>query len=128
MSHQAISRILVVDDLEDNVLLLTAMLEDEGYQVEPATSGKEALAKIETSAPNLVLLDVMMPDMNGFQVIEEIRKKPQFAKLPVILLTAYAEVDFAKGLTMGANGFFRKPIDADALLDQVEALAGSAKS
>lgn len=122
MSDQSISRILVVDDLEDNILLLTTMLEDEGYHVEPATSGKEALAKIEMSAPNLVLLDVMMPDMNGFQVIEEIRKNPQLAKLPVILLTAYAEVDFAKGLTVGANGFFRKPIDTDALLDQVEAL------
>lgn len=124
MSDQSISRILVVDDLEDNILLLTTMLEDEGYHVEPATSGKEALAKIRMSAPSLVLLDVMMPDMNGFQVIEEIRKNPQLAKLPVILLTAYAEVDFVKGLTVGANGFFRKPIDTDALLDQVEALTG----
>lgn len=124
MSNQNNSRILVVDDLEDNIFLLTAMLEQEGYQVEPASSGKEALAKIEKTQLNLVLLDVMMPDMNGFQVIEEIRKKPQHAKLPVILLTAYAEVDFAKGLIVGANGFFRKPIDTNALLDQVEALAG----
>lgn len=118
-------QILVVDDVEDNVCLLSMLLEAEGYQVDSAASGEEALAKIEASPPNLVLLDVMMPGMNGFQVIEQIRKKPQLAKLPIVLLTAHAEVDFAKGIMVGADGFFRKPIDLDALVKQVGALATS---
>lgn len=122
MSAPKLPLILIVDDLEDNIFLLSMILESEGYQIESAMSGQEALTKIETIAPDLVLLDVMMPDMTGFQVIEKIRKNPQFAKLPIILLTAYTDLDFAKGLTMGANGFFSKPIDADVLLKQVETL------
>ncbi len=118
-------QILIVDDMEDNICLLSMLLESEGYQVDSATSGEEALVKIEAAPPNLVLLDVMMPGINGFQVIEQIRKKPQLAKLPIVLLTAHAEVDFAKGIMVGADGFFRKPIDLDALVKQVEALANS---
>ncbi len=118
-------QILIVDDMEDNICLLSMLLESEGYQVDSATSGEEALVKIEADPPNLVLLDVMMPGVNGFQVIEQIRKKPQLAKLPIVLLTAHAEVDFAKGIMVGADGFFRKPIDLDALVKQVEALANS---
>lgn len=125
MSDFKKSQILVVDDLEDNIVLLRMLLESEGYQVDSATSGEEALVKIEASPPSLVLLDVMMPGINGFQVVERIREKPQFTKLPIVLLTAHAEVDFAKGMMVGADGFFRKPIDLDALLKQVEALAVS---
>lgn len=125
MSDSKKPQILIVDDVEDNVDLLSMLLESEGYQVDSATSGEEALLKIEASPPNLVLLDVMMPGMNGFQVVEQIRKKPQLANLPIVLLTAHAEVDFAKGIMVGADGFFRKPIDIDALVKQVEALAAS---
>lgn len=125
MSDFKKSQILIVDDLEDNIVLLRMLLESEGYQVDSATSGEEALIKIEASPPSLVLLDVMMPGINGFQVVERIRKKPQFTKLPIVLLTAHAEVDFAKGMMVGADGFFRKPVDLDALLKQVEALAVS---
>ncbi|QYO68712.1 response regulator [Leptolyngbya sp. 7M] len=70
-------RILVVDDIADNLLLLQAILESEGYQVELADSGPAALDRIKTAPPDLVLLDVMMPDMNGFEVTQRVRQVAQ---------------------------------------------------
>jgi len=112
-------RILVVDDVADNLLLLQTVLETEGYDIDTALDGCLALAKIEASPPDLLLLDVMMPDMSGYEVTECIRQNDKLPFIPILLITAYDEVNVVEGLTKGANGFIRKPIDFDLLLTKV---------
>jgi CheY-like chemotaxis protein len=114
-------RILIVDDLEDNVFLLETILAEEGYQVDTATNGKSALAKIEAAPPDLVLMDAMMPGMDGYEVTRRIRQNKKLPFIPVVLLTAYVEADIPKGLELGANDFIRKPIDYDELMARIKA-------
>ncbi len=114
-----IDRILIVDDLPDNCFLLQAFLEIEGYQVEIANSGQAALQRIVSDPPDLVLLDVMMPGMNGFEVTRSIRQNPAISLIPVLLVTGYDESTPSDGFKVGANGFIRKPIDLDSLVTQV---------
>jgi CheY-like chemotaxis protein len=118
--RQAAKRILVVDDIEDNVSLLQVILTEEGYEVDTATDGKTALAKIEASPPDLVLLDAMMPKMDGYEVTRRIRQNNKLPFIPILLITAYIEADVPKGLELGANDFIRKPIDYDELLARVK--------
>ena len=115
-------RILAVDDMPDNLFLLQAFLEAEGFEVEIASSGQSALAKLAQSLPDLVLLDVMMPDMNGFEVTEEIRSCDRTQELPILLISAHDEARLEKGCEIGANGYLRKPIDFDQLLSRISAL------
>ncbi|MGB5973334.1 MAG: response regulator, partial [Nodosilinea sp.] len=75
-------RILIVDDIDDNVFLLQTILETEGYAVDTAGSGGTALAKVENSPPDLILMDVMMPDMNGYEVSRQIRQNPNLPLMP----------------------------------------------
>ncbi|BAY46462.1 sensor protein [Scytonema sp. HK-05] len=112
-------RILVVDDVADNLLLLQTVLEVEGYEIETALNGCLALAMIEDSPPDLLLLDVMMPDMSGYELTESIRQNDKLPFIPILLITAYDEVNVAEGLIKGANGFIRKPIDFDLLLTKI---------
>jgi CheY-like chemotaxis protein len=111
--------ILVVDDIADNSFLLQTILESEGYIVEVADSGRTALDKIAVNPPDLVLLDVMMPGMNGFEVTKRIRQNPDLPFIPIILVTGYSEPTPASGFEVGADGFIRKPIDFDDLLNQI---------
>jgi CheY-like chemotaxis protein len=115
------SRILVVDDLIDNLFLLQAILEAEGYVVDTADNGKLALNKVETSPPDLILMDVMMPGMNGYEVTQYIRQNQKLPFIPILLVTAYEDVDAIQGLALGANDFIRKPIEFDRLLARIEA-------
>jgi CheY-like chemotaxis protein len=117
-----VDRILVVDDLPDNSFLLQTVLENEGYQVEVADSGQSALDKIAAHAPELVLLDVMMPEMNGFEVTRQIRENPHLPFIPILLVTGYSALMPAEGFDAGADGFIRKPIDFDQLLHQIRAI------
>jgi CheY-like chemotaxis protein len=112
-------RILVVDDVADNLLLLQTVLETEGYDIDTALDGCLALAKIEASPPDLLLLDVMMPDMSGYEVTECIRQNDKLPFIPILLITAYDEVNVVEGLKIGANGFIGKPIDFDLLLTKI---------
>ncbi len=114
--------ILVVDDLSDNSFLLQTVLENEGYKVEVANSGQSALDKIAAHPPELVLLDVMMPEMNGFEVTRQIRRNPRLPFIPILLVTGYSRLMPAEGFDAGADGFIRKPIDFDNLLHQVKAI------
>mgnify|MGYP002777705231 CR=1 FL=1 len=114
-------RILVVDDLEDNVVLLQTILTEEGYEVETANNGKLALTKVEASPPDLLLLDAMMPGMNGYEVTRRIRENKKLPFIPILLITAYEDADAAKGLDLGANDFIRKPIEYDELIARVKA-------
>lgn len=119
---RTIDRILVVDDTPDNCLLIQAILQDEGYQVELADSGKEALRIIEQSPPDLVLLDVMMPGMDGYEVTRRIRANASLPFMPILLTTAYDQPSVAQGLDTGADDFIRKPVHFDELLARVRAL------
>lgn len=114
-------RILVVDDLEDNLFLLQTILQAEGYQVELANSGSAALAHIKVSLPDLILLDLMMPDMNGLEVTRHIRQVLNLPDIPILLVTAHEDANAAEGLNMGANDFMHKPIDFDQLLARIKA-------
>jgi CheY-like chemotaxis protein len=114
-------RLLIVDDVEDNLFLLEAILTEEGYEVDSAKNGKEALAKIEASPPDLVLLDAMMPGMDGYEVTRRIRQNKKLPFLPVLLITAYENANIPQGLDLGANDFIRKPIDYEELMARIKA-------
>lgn len=115
-------RILVVDDSPDNVFLIQAILEEEGYKISTAADGRSALAQIEQSPPDLVLLDVMMPGMDGYEVTQRIRDNTALPFIPILLITAYDQPSVAQGLDTGADDFIRKPVEVDELLARVRAL------
>ena len=116
-------KILVVDDEPKNVTVLEAKLAPEGYLVETAFNGQEALEKIRTEDPDLVLLDVAMPGMNGYQVCERIRADPSIPYIPIILVTAslLRQRDVIHGLDLGADDYIRKPFDTLELFSRVRA-------
>jgi len=113
--------ILAVDDNPQLLSLLTAKLQGAGYHVQPAASGEEALAIIEQQPPDLVILDVMLPDHSGYQVTEAIKRDPLLPFIPVILLTA-GTIDREQGLEVGADDFLAKPVDSVELLVRVRSL------
>ena len=119
MNNNQIYCILVVDDIADNLALMQLILEAEGYRVELAISGYVALSSIQASPPDLVLLDVMMPDMNGFEVTQHLRQTECFSQLPIVLVTADRSINFEEALAAGANDVICKPIDIDNLLSRV---------
>jgi CheY-like chemotaxis protein len=111
------SSILVVDDNEDSLRIIRTVLENNGYTVEVATSGSQALDKVQGTVPKLVLLDVMMPEMSGFEVLEKLRESPQTAQVPVIMLTAKAQdEDVIGGYQKGADYYITKPFTTKQLL------------
>jgi len=114
--------ILVVDDSPDNVFLIQTILEEEGYAIATAEDGASALAQIEQSPPDLVLLDVMMPGMDGFEVTKRIRQNKKLSFIPILLITAHDKPSVAQGLDMGADDFIRKPVEVDELLARVRSL------
>ncbi|WP_226584223.1 ATP-binding response regulator [Microseira wollei] len=115
-------RILVVDDSPDNVFLIQAILEEEGYKISTAADGRSALAQLEQELPDLVLLDVMMPGMDGYEVTQRIRAMTSLPFIPILLITAYDQPSVAQGLDTGADDFIRKPVEVDELLARVRAL------
>lgn len=117
------ARILVVDDILPNVKLLEAKLMSEYYDVITATSGAEALEKIIQDSPDMVLLDVMMPEMDGFEVCRRIKGNPQTAHIPVVMVTALTDSsDRVNGLEAGADDFLTKPVNDIALMARVRSL------
>jgi DNA-binding response OmpR family regulator len=114
--------ILVVDDNPDNVEILRAFLESRGYAVAQAPDGRTALARMEQVRPELVLLDVMMPGMDGWQVCRTIKSHPEFgSSTRVVMVTAKgAFEDKFEGLRSGADDYVVKPVDFKDLLEKVE--------
>jgi len=112
-----------VDDTPKNVKLLADLLSVKGYAVATASSGAEALAKVEAEKPDLVLLDVVMPEMSGYEVCRKIRENPATAVLPIVMVTALdPSEERVKGLEAGADDFLTKPINQPELLARVKSL------
>jgi len=117
------ARVLVVDDVASNVKLLEAKLSAEYFEVVTASNGMEALAKIKSDQPDIILLDVMMPGMDGFEVCRRVKSDPSSAHIPVVITTALDQTsDRIEGLSAGADDFLTKPIDDAALLARVRSL------
>jgi len=117
------SRVLIVEDEPDIRELVVHHLKREGYQVSVAASGEEALRQVQASPPDLVLLDLMMPAMNGLEVCRRLRQDPATASLPIVMLTAKGdEVDRVLGLELGADDYVVKPFSPKELLARVRAV------
>src|SRR3990172_1892971 len=113
-------KILVVDDEERNLRLMTAMLEPQGYDVVLARDGEEALQKARMDLPDVVLLDIMMPGLDGFEVARQLRDSQETRTVPIIMVTALNEVnDRVKALEVGADDFLTKPVDKTELTARV---------
>lgn len=122
MTGEGGARILVVDDFPENVRLLEALLEPRGYEVLSANDGRAALELVESAQPDLVLLDVVMPELDGYAVCRRLREREETAMLPVIMLTASDGPERRKGIEAGADDFIAKPFDQQELLARVHSL------
>lgn len=115
-------KILVVDDTPHNIRLLEAVLAPRGYSVIPATSGAEALSLVSSQRPDLILLDILMPGMDGYEVCRRLRADPATQFLPVVMITASGEQEKLKALEAGADDFIPKPFNQSELLARVRSL------
>ena len=122
-AQSAGARVLVVDDQPANVRLLEAILVTRAYDVMTASSGEEALKRIAESEPDLVLLDIVMPGIDGYEVCRRIRERVETAYLPVVMVTASGDEQKVKALEAGADDFLTKPINQSELLARVASLA-----
>lgn len=119
-------RILAVDDEPNIVRLIQVNLERHGYQVETANNGAQALAKIKANRPDLLVSDVMMPEMDGFELLANVRRDPALMDLPVIMLTAKAQdKDVLEGYKTGADMYLTKPFNPQELLAFVKRILSS---
>jgi signal transduction histidine kinase len=115
------SRILIVDDAPANIQALTAILRDRGYQLSVATNGRQALEVLSKIRPDLILLDVVMPEMDGFATCEAIKASAEWRTIPIIFLTARADTDdIVRGFELGAVDYVAKPFHAHELLARVQ--------
>lgn len=116
-------KILVVDDEEQNVRLLVSLLRAEGYDTDTASNGREAVEKVKAVSPDLVLMDIMMPDMDGYEACSLIKKDAESTNIPVVIVTALSDRESKlRGLEVSANDFLTKPIDRIELILRVKNL------
>lgn len=117
------TRILVVDDDPSLLVLLSRMLTRIGVPPQTAQTGKEALELLHAEQYDLMILDLMLPDIDGFEILSRIRKDPHFDSMPVLILSAMADQDaISKGLALGADGYLTKPYLPNTLTSRVRAL------
>ncbi|HTN00379.1 MAG TPA: response regulator, partial [Planctomycetaceae bacterium] len=118
-----ISRVLIADDNLQNCELLDAYLADEPYEIAMAYDGQETLAKVAEFQPDLILLDIMMPKLSGYEVCQRLRKDPATRAIPVLMVTALNEMgDIEKAVQAGADDFLTKPVNRLELLTRVKSL------
>ena len=118
-------RILIVDDEPNIVLSLEFLMKKNGYEVETATDGDQAIAAAEQQKPDLMLLDVMMPRKDGYQVCQLLRGRDEFNDVRIVMLTAKGrDVEREKGLSLGADDYITKPFSTQDVVDKVSELLG----
>lgn len=119
--------ILVCDDVLDNCIFFQTILELEGYTVEVVTSGIEAINRIRSQKPDLLMLDLMMPDINGFEVAKIIQQDKRLQSLPILIITAYKEAIELPLSDVRVNGIIQKPVDADDLIEKIQDILGGCR-
>ncbi|MDN3556240.1 response regulator transcription factor [Halomonas maura] len=122
------AKVLVVDDEPNIVLSLEFLMQQAGFEVTTAGDGEAALDCVAAAPPDLLLLDISLPGISGFDVLERLRADPALARLPIIMLTAHGrEVEREKGLALGADDYITKPFSTQALVEKVKALLDEAR-
>jgi DNA-binding NarL/FixJ family response regulator len=120
-TNQFTSKLLLVDDDPSLLLLLKDYLEFQGYQVMTVNNGCQALDVLEKDIPDMIICDVMMPEVNGYEFVDKLRKRQDFGWIPVLFLSALGQtLDRIKGLNLGANAYLNKPFEPEELLAQVK--------
>ena len=113
--------VLIVDDIPVNIILLKTMLARTNVGILTATNGENALEIVRKQKPELVLLDIHMPVMDGMEVLKEIKADPELEKIPVIMVSAYTSAeDIERSMSLGASGFIKKPVIMDNLISSVK--------
>jgi len=121
-------RILVVDDEPNIVLSLEFLMKQAGFDVVTATDGEEALREVESNIPDLILLDVMMPKLDGYAVCQTIRTKDEYESVKIIMLTAKGrDIEREKGLSLGADDYVTKPFSTQEVVEKVQQMLGVAQ-
>ena len=116
-------KILIVDDEPSIIVPLQFLMEQNGYQVQVAFSGEEAMETIAAYHPDLILLDIMLPVIDGFEVCQRVRENPEFNDIRIVLLTAVgSEANIAKGLALGADAYITKPFSNTEVIGKVKEL------
>ena len=119
-----IRKILVVDDSKTELMFLTDLLQKNGFSVKTAENADDAMRRLEEEQPDLILMDVVMPGQNGFQLTRAIARNPQYANVPIILCTSKnQETDRVWGMRQGARDYIVKPVNAAELMAKINALA-----
>ena len=119
----AVQKVLIVDDSKTETFLMTAILQENGYSVASAEGADQAMDKIAAERPELILMDVVMPGRNGFQLTRTITRTPEFADIPIIFCTSKRlETDKVWGLRQGARDYITKPVNAAELIAKIKAL------
>jgi CheY-like chemotaxis protein len=114
-------RILVVEDNEQNLYLVTWILEKHGHEVVPARDGREGIALANEIRPALILLDIQLPQMDGYAVARALRSRPELDRVPIVAVTSYAMAgDRERILAAGCNGYIEKPINPQSFVEEVE--------
>lgn len=123
------AKVLVVDDEPNIVLSLEFLMQQAGFDVTTALDGESALALVSENPPDLLLLDISLPGISGFEVLEQLRNQPSFKRLPIVMLTAHGrEVEREKGLALGADDYITKPFSTRQLVEKVQALLNESSS
>jgi twitching motility two-component system response regulator PilH len=119
-----IHKVLVVDDSKTELMFLTDLLQKNGFAVKTAENADDAMRRLEEEQPDLILMDVVMPGQNGFQLTRAIARNPQYASVPIILCTSKnQETDRVWGMRQGARDYIVKPVNAAELMAKISALA-----
>ncbi len=119
----AIQKVLIVDDSKTETMFLTDLLQKNGFTVRSAENADEAMKRLTEEKPDLILMDVVMPGQNGFQLTRSINRTPEYTSIPIIMCTSKSlETDRVWGMRQGARDYVTKPVDAADLLAKIKAL------
>jgi two-component system cell cycle response regulator DivK len=115
------TKILIIEDNEQNLYLLTFILKKHDYEVLQALNGLDGIEKVKKTSPDMILLDIQLPEMDGYEVARELRKIPESKIIPIIAITSYAMAgDREKALEAGCTGYLTKPINPDTFISSIE--------